>query len=397
MNLQATFVEQDDQSILRLLELLAEYGADKERIIQADHYGWGSLFGRLIDIATNKPSADVAETGTSWLGSLVAMNVLRPISRTEVQEMGGRHIFLPSVWEYAVPTGSDKFWCVPFKADVRVIAYWKDMVEQAGLDGKTAFLTPAALEASLEQLTKVVPKPWCLITAPADPNLVHTVASWIWAYGSDFIAPDGKSVIFNQGAALEAVKAYYSLHKYIQKERHPYNQNELMDVFARREVAVVMTGPWVLNQLRLRGLPLDNLMLTSPPGPAFVGGTVLLVWKHSTLVDEDIDLIRYLVTSKPQVEYMWQSGMLPVNRSVWQRPPFSEDVHYQMMYEVITKGRTLPAISLWGMMEERVISALGAVWTGLMAEPHPDVDAVIHKAIDPVADELNRSLNSFVM
>jgi multiple sugar transport system substrate-binding protein len=110
------------------------------------------------------------------------------------------------------------------------------------------------------------------------------IASWVWGAGGDFVTPDGKRTVFSQPAAQKGVRAYFALGKYLPLRVRGLNGLEPDTQFLNdAETAMTMSGPWLFQAARANLL--DDLGAALPPGPSFVGGSYLVVWKHSAKAD----------------------------------------------------------------------------------------------------------------
>ena len=99
---------------------------------------WDTIWRDLVNIGIYKRGADVSEVGTTWIGSLISMNSLRGFTRAEIAQIGGEQAFLPTAWQTTSMVGDARVLAIPFLSDVRVIFYWRDMLEKAGVDEATA-------------------------------------------------------------------------------------------------------------------------------------------------------------------------------------------------------------------------------------------------------------------
>jgi hypothetical protein len=64
------------------------------------------------------------------------------------------------------------------------------------------------------------------------------------------------------------------------------------------------------------------------------------------------------------------------------------------MVRALKTGRTFPQISLWGLIEEKLAFALDKIWEEMLAESHPDIDAILNKHLDPLAQRLELTLST---
>jgi multiple sugar transport system substrate-binding protein len=365
--------------------------------VQPQSVNWGNQFATLRDAIFQKQGAEVAEIGSTWLGSLVGMNALRPFSPAEVTRMGGANVFFPQVWESAFVLGDRSVWSIPWLCGARVIFYWRDMLEDAGVDLETAFQTPEWTEYTLERLqTSGIATPWA---APTEPNLdtLHHIASWIWEAGGDFLSSDGTTVMLTQRESLQGIHAYFRLHRFVPLSSSLPAGARLFELFVQREVAAIMTGPWDLNTFQQHDLDSAALSLVGvalPPGPPFVGGSNLVVLQHMPARYERtaIDLISQLVSPQVQLEYAQIMGLLPVRMDVLSELEQSGDPKMQMYLHALSSGRTIPNVPLWSVIEERMMDVFGQIWRDIQAQPEADLETIIADHLEPLVKRLNRML-----
>jgi multiple sugar transport system substrate-binding protein len=383
----------------RVEALFDRFQKEQKIGIDASYVDWDALWRKLVNISIYKKGADVAEVGTSWLESLVAMNSLRPFSPREVGYFGGKNAFLTSAWETSSIRGDSQVWAIPVRSDVRMIWYWKDMLEEAKVDPATAFETLGNVQQTLDALKSVMPTPWCVATASSELNSIQTLASWIWATDQDFVTANGKQVPLDTPAAVAGLKAYFDLHAYMPKGDAQLDGNKVLDKFVHREIAATVAGPWMLlSSLKNANVPPDQAALVAaalPPGPSFVGGTVLVNWNHGLQNQEVMEFIKFMTSAETQKEYGPVVGLLPATQAAWSLPPYSDDPHYQVLYKALSQGRILPAVPLWGMIEDKLIGAINAVWTDLLTgDEQLETEQVIAQHFEPVINRLNLSLSS---
>ena len=222
------------------------------------------------------------------------------------------------------------------------------------------------------------------------------MASWVWATGGEFSSSNGKNLTFNLPAARKGMRAYYNLVRFMPQDSLPLSGQQAQELFMQHKVAALMTGPWLPTHLESRQLPPEmrqRLGIAHPPGPAYVGGSALVVWQHSLHQQAAREIVQTLTAAQGQVAYVPSAGMIPVREEVWKKPPFSEGAHYRAFYQALKGGRTLPPIAYWGMAEEKLSAALGQIWADHLAQPARDLDELFDEHLDPLAHRLNATLN----
>jgi multiple sugar transport system substrate-binding protein len=388
-DMSLTVAETWDTSKTYLEEQLRS--GDFSNIVDLQFATWGTLFSTLKKAAFQKRGAEVAEIGSTWLGSLVAMNALRPFSPAEITRLGGVNIFYPPLWESTFVIGDRRVWAIPWLCGTRIVFYWRDMLASANIDPQTAFQTPERFEQTLKRLqTNGVQTPWA---APATQNLnmLHHCASWIWQAGGNFLSKDGQVVTFTQPEAIRGIQAYFRLHTYMPAGSTGFR------LFLQRRAAVAMSGPWDWNLMAGGGIESSELAQVGtalPPGPAFVGGSNLVILQHSSSRFERIaiDLIRHLISPDVQFTYSTMVGLLPVRGDLLDDPRYFVDARLKVFVDALKQGRTTPNVPLWGVVEERLTEAFGQIGQAIMAQPEASLETIIRDHLEPLAKRLNRML-----
>lgn len=374
-----------------LLELFKQkYGCE----VQGNFVSWGSLWRETTNVGIYKRGSDFAETGSTWLDGLVAMHCLRPFTPQEIARLGGPEAFLPSSWSTVTIGESDQIWGIPVRTDVRVLWYWEDMLESAGLDPQQAFASFDEFPRTFEALQAILPNPWTTITTASDANSLQALASWVWQAGGDFVSKNGRKVLFTEPAARLGMRAYFDLHRYMDRTTPAINGNDVGRLFAERKICAMIGGPWLPVDLAARNVPTGRVKATLIPGPSFVGGTVMVIYAHTRHEKQALDFLEFINTPDIQLQYGKIVGLLPTLHKSWQQPPLSTDPLYQALYKTLSRGRSYPSVPLWGVVEQKLLGAVGDVWNSLFRQENPDLDAILDENFVPLAHRLELSLNS---
>jgi len=372
--------------------LLTELTARSKLECRMSVMTWDRAWEEIARVAIYRTGPDVSQVPATWVGSFVSMDAVRPFSEQEADAIGGSAAFLPSAWRAGLVGQEEQVWAIPWLADVRVIYYWRDLLERAGVDEGAAFQTPERLEDTLERLRaggEVAP--WVV---PTHSTLItfQNVASWVWRGGAEFIGADGKEVLFAQPEVLAEIGAYFSLYRYFPEDAGPLDHYKARSMFLERQAAVTM-GPsgWIAEARRL-GVA-DDIGTALPPGPPFVGGSDLAIWHHTPHGRDAVELVRFLTSKEIQVEYCSRTGHLPVRLEAMDEQPFSTDPHYRVMMQALKAGRRAhPSILRWGLVEDKLSDAFIRIWDGIQADPDRDLDALIALHLERLASRVKMVL-----
>jgi multiple sugar transport system substrate-binding protein len=356
---------------------------------------WGDLWTELVKVALYRHGVNVSQVGAPSVGDFLAMDALRPFGAREVAAMGGQSAFHSAVWQSAHRVGGQQVWAMPWIADPRVIYFWRDMLEQAGVDEQTAFQTPEQLEQTLSALQEHgFESPWAVPVCYTFASL-QNAASWVWSKGGDFVSADGKHVLFNLPNARAGFDAYFALHRYMPAGFEMLNEPQTIDLFTGRQVVAMMGPSGWLAELRQHEEPdtTARLGVALPPGPSMVGGSNLVVWKHTRREREAVELVQALTSRQAQVEYCQRSGHLPARLDALTEPPFSTDPHYRVLIRAVESGRPFTLISLGGLLEDKLMGTLNQIWASIAANPDQELDAIIVQHLEPLAQRLELALS----
>ncbi|MFZ6029088.1 MAG: extracellular solute-binding protein [Chloroflexota bacterium] len=336
--------------------------------------------------------ADVSEVGSTWISGLAMRETLRTFSPADISALGGREAFFSSLWQPST-FGQAQLPSIPFLGDVRLIFYWRDMLSRAGVDEQGAFASQDQVHETFHKLGRIHRAPWAVQTLSDTHDIVYASCSWVWGAGGNFIDSASRRTVFNEPAARRGLRAYFSLHPFFPTGMQPLNIHQLADIFCQRRVAAILSGPWVLNYLA-RNLDEDlfsQIGVALPPGPAFVGGSQLVVWQHTAYEESAVALVKYLLTPDVQRQLNLLTGMLPVLRSVAATEVFMRATpHHVLLLDALEHGCNPALLPGWGLLEEYLATAFGQIWGELLENPRKDVDAVLDKILNPLAVYLDR-------
>lgn len=368
--------------------LLEQFQAEQHIRVRLRLFSWDAAWNSLIKIALYGDGPDISEIGSTWLGDLVAMNALYAFSDADIAALGKPGTFLPSAWQGAKLTGNSQVWAIPWVTGARLLFFRRDLFEQAGIEERSAFQNAAHFDEILRRLQDArVAIPLTLPTGLTHTTL-HNVASWVWGAGGDFVSRDGKRTLFSQPEARAGIHAYLNLGRFLASSVQHLNGLEPDAQFLRHaDTALTMSGLWLYAQAGSEVR--KQIGVSLPPGPSFVGGSHLVVWKHTPKIKAALKLIEFLTQPAAQIAHSVSVGLLPARFDALTAPPFSDDPVWQVASQGLKTGRSFPVTRSWGLMEDRLTTELAALWAETLAHPNLNLDAAIEKRLTPLAKRLD--------
>ena len=387
----------NDEELAKSLNPLLKIFEERHHIrVNLTAIPWNNGWSEISKYGIYGHGPDVSEIGTTWIGSLAAMQTLKPFTPQQVRAVGGAEAFFETNWQSGLFAGIGQPYAIPWLGDVLVLYFWKDVLEKAGVSAhQAAFAGHDAFVNTLEKLQQSgIPYPLALTTFKQNRNL-HEASGWIWGAGGHLLSPDQKRVNFHEPAALNGLRKYFSLHRFISPETLTASTSN--DLFTREKAAVVLDGLglWKATFKQKLNPGWENrLGIAQVPEKAYVGGSSLVIWEHSRYAAEAFELVRFLATQPAHIPGSPHSDQLPTRRDAIYMPSVETDEFHRTFMNVLQAGRSFPTVRLWGMLEERLTQEINNVWTELFAKPDLDLDECLRRHFEPLAKRINASLGN---
>jgi multiple sugar transport system substrate-binding protein len=336
--------------------------------VQVELVGWDVQYQRITNAALSGEAPDVTQAGTTQVPYFAMLRGFENVAR-RVGEIGGRKAYAPGVWATSGVAGSSSVWGVPWFTEARTIYYRKDIYKRAGINPKTAFKDWAAFRRTLLKLRSVKSfkgRPVAPFGQPGKTawDLVHHIMPFVWGSGGSELAKNRRSAAITSPQAVRGVKYFADLipSGVFLKSSLERNAPQVEEQFKGGRIATWIGGPWVLASAKraddeawVREARGNIGVAQMPVGPTgkfytFVGGSNLMMFKHSRHKNEAWRLIKFLSRDDTQLAYARLMGMFPA-RLAPQKKQGKVNANQAAFYRAITHGRTYAAIPQWGPIE----------------------------------------------
>jgi multiple sugar transport system substrate-binding protein len=383
----------DDPTTDTLRALLRDFEAATRIHVRLRVMNWSDAWTELVKVALYKQGPDVSEIGSTWLGDFARMLALHNFTNADIRSLGGADSFLPAIWSSAVQVDANECWGIPWIADTRVIFYRRDSLRRAGIDEESAFLTHESLVQTLEKMQQAgISRSWTVPTHKSRMTL-HNIASWVWGAGGSFLSPDGKRTGFSSPESLQGVADYFSLVRFLDKDFQDLDDTQSDALYTTGKATLTISGTWVLAGQSVAPEIIADTGFASPPGVPYVGGSHLVLWRHTPNESSALELIRYLCQPEVQTAYCKVIGLLPTKLEALASPTYTESPFYHRLVDRLKSGRSFRPLPLWGMVEDKLTASLSQIWSDLLADPTIDVAQTASLNLQPLSRRLNIALS----
>jgi len=346
--------------------------------IQIEVVPWDSLQQKLTTDISAGTNADLSIIGTRWLLDFVSQGIAEPLDGYMDQAFKDRFIstFLtPSVMD-------DKTYGLPIAASARAMYYNKDLFQKAGV------ANPPKTWAELEDAAKKISAlgdgvyGFGLQGKEIETDVYYYYA--MWSHGAE-IVEDGKSGLSSAGAA-EAAKLYKRLidEKATQPGVTSYSREDTQNLFKQGKLGMVITAPFLSNQIRDEAPNLQYGVTGIPAGPSGDKGTYgvtdsIIMFQNSKNKDEAFQFLDFLFQTPQRVAFTVNEGFLPVEKEEAEDKHFTDSADLKVFTSLLPDARFAPVIPGWEEIADLTSNALQSIYLG-KEEVEPALKAAAAKA-----------------
>lgn len=342
--------------------------------IQIEVVPWDVLQQKLTTDISGGANADLAIIGTRWLIDYVSQGVAAPLDSYITPEFKARFIdtFLsPSVMD-------GKTYGLPIAASARAMYYNKDLFAKAGIAEPPA--TWDELKADAEKIKAIGGD---VYGYGLQGKEIETDVYWyyaLWSQGGNILDADGTSGL-DSDAAYKAAEIYKGLIDggLTEPGVTSLNREDVQNLFKQGRVGMMITAPFLSNQIKEEAPTLNYGVAAIPAGPTGDRGTYgvtdsIIMFENSQNKDTAWKFLDYIFSTDKRVEFDGNEGFLPVNAEESKMPAFAENADLKAFAGLLPDARFAPVIPGWEEIAAVTSNALQKIYLG-EGEIKPTLDA----------------------
>ncbi|MAS13190.1 MAG: bicyclomycin resistance protein [Nitratireductor sp.] len=342
--------------------------------IQIEVVPWDVLLQKLTTDISGGANADLSIIGTRWLIDFVEQGIAAPLDEYMTQDFKDR--FFPVFLEPSVM--QDKTYGLPIAASARAMYYNKALFEQAGI---------TEVPDTWDELAEAAKKIGALGDDIAGFGLqgkeIETDVYFyyaFWAYGGQLVEEDGTSGL-DTDAGYKAAEMYKSLidSGATQPGVTSYNREDVQNLFKQGKVGMMITAPFLSNQIKEEAPDLEYGVAAIPAGPDGERGTYgvtdsIIMFENSQNKDLAWKFLDQLFTTEWRAKFTSGEGFLPVNPEVAAQPAFADNADLKAFTALLPDARFAPVIAGWEEIAATTSDAVQTIYLG-NGEPKATLDA----------------------
>ncbi|MER9351312.1 sugar ABC transporter substrate-binding protein [Mesorhizobium sp. M0227] len=351
----------------------APYFADVKKEFEAANPGitvkfevvpWDVLLQKLTTDITAGTNADLSIIGTRWLIDFVQQDVAEPLDGYIKPDFKDRFIdtFLsPSIMD-------GKTYGLPIAASARAMYYNKELFEKAGIAKPPATWTELQDDARKIKALGAGTFGFGLQGKEIETDVYYYYA--MWSQGTEILNKDGTSGLSTPGA-LEAAKLYKSMidEGLTEPGVTSNNREDVQNLFKQGKVGMMITAPFLSNQIKDEAPNLKYGVAAIPAGPTGARGTYgvtdsIIMFKNSKNKDEAWKLLDFLFTTEQRAKFTQGEGFLPVNKEEAKMDYYVNNADLAAFTALLPDARFAPVIPGWEEVAQITSDAMQKIYLG---------------------------------
>jgi multiple sugar transport system substrate-binding protein len=348
----------------------------------------------MLNTLANRTSIDLISVDQIWLGEFADKGFI--IDLTNLTESWGRsYDWYETNWDGGVY--NDKIYGIWAWTDVRSIWYWKDLLNNSGVDPNSLKTWDGYIESAIKINSALKGKGIQAVELVGGPGSPNEWFPFLWMLGGDILEyrqghPTKDRYWFPTYNSTEGVKALEFFKQLVDVGVKPITI-DFEEKFVDRKYAVMLGGSWLPG----RFLPLTKTsieeqvgMIPMLPVPnkntstaTIMGGWLLSIPNTSENKDLAWELI--MIMLKPEIlsPMLAKYGYLPTQIPIGQGP-FSAELrksipYYNELISLIPFGHERPNVPEYPLIADHIREAIDAVYSGTK-EPKQSLDYAAAKS-----------------
>ncbi len=357
-------------------KMAQEFHAQNPTIdVKIEVVNWPNLLQKLQTDISAGTNADVSIIGTRWLLDFVHDGIAEPLDA--LMPPGFKDRFIGPFLKPGEIGG--KTYGLPIAASARAMFYNKEMLAKAGFpDGPKTW---DDVVAAAKKIHAAGENAFGLQGKSTETDVYFYYA--LWSYGGDVIDAQQKAA-FASPAGVKALTLYKSMLDQGLTEPAPtnYSRNDLQDMFKQGRLAMVITAPFLINQIAKDAPKLDYGIVPVPEGTTSATYAVtdsVVMFANSKVKPAAMKWLDFLFTPGPRIAFTKGEGFLPTTKEEAKDPAFADNARLKVFVDLLPKARFAPTVTGWEDTAKAVTDALQAVYLG-QAQPAAALKAAAAKA-----------------
>jgi multiple sugar transport system substrate-binding protein len=389
--------ERWNQLLQPALDELNRRHPDMNIQIEYTDFPYNETRNQILDRLSNGDSVDIVSVDQIWLGEFAERGLLTNLT-DEFEEWGRMSDLYEANLDGCVYNNT--IYGLWLWTDTRGMWYWKDMLQEAGIDPESMKTWDGYISAA-EKLNDFfgdrVTQGVQLWTASYAPDMWYP---YLWMLGGEILQlreghPTKDVYWFPSYNSSEGIRALDFLKRQVDAGIEPQQERQLEKAFVNRNFSVMLAGSWMPGEFPKESWPtleqeIGFIPMFPVPNQTIQTSTMMGGWEvavPSTSQNSDLSWELVTIMAQPEIlgPFLQQYGYLPTQQVLGEGPssqPLKESVpFFEEMVSMIPYGRSRPNIPEYPEIAEHITQAIQQVYNGT-ASPEDALNTAAAKSAD---------------
>lgn len=343
--------------------------------VKIEVVNWPNLLQKLQTDISAGANADLSIIGTRWLLDFVHDGIAEPLDG--YMDAGFKQRFIGPFLKPGQIDG--KTYGLPVAASARAMFYNKEMLTKAGFpDGPKTW---DDVVAAAKKIHAAGGNGFGLMAKGTEVDVYFYYA--LWTHGGEVLDAHQKAA-FDSPAGIKALTLYKSMLDQGLTEPGPtnYTREDLQNLFKQGRLGMVITAPFLINQIAKEAPKLQYGIVPVPKGTTSATYAVtdsIVMFKNSKVKKAAWKWLDFLFSKGPRVEFNKNEGFLPTTQAAAADPLFTNNARLKIFVDLLPNARFAPTVTGWEDTAKAVTDAVQSVYLG-SATPAAALKAAAAKA-----------------
>lgn len=272
--------------------------------------GWDGAQDKFKNAAGANEAPDVMRTEVAWVSDFASLGYLAPLDGTAAVDNEGD--YLEQAWASTQYDGQT--YAVPQVIDTLALFYNKALLDEAGVE------VPETLEDIKNSADALSDLKAPFYLRGDDP---YWFLPYIYGEGGDLVDAESQTVTIDDeagAAAFQAVQDLLDSGAAITDTTDGWTN--MMDSFGNGDVAMMINGPWAINDART-AIGDENLGVAPVPAGGATQGAPQGGWNYGVYagspdLDASYEFVKYMSSAEAQQKITEELSLLPTRSSVYE-------------------------------------------------------------------------------
>lgn len=331
--------------------------------VEYETMSWQSGKTKQMNSMASRSGPDVGEIPSTYIPQFAKANGFMDVTEA------GVNVKKSDFYEQTVKIGqyNGKFMGIPWFWGPRGHLSYTPLLRKAGIEGPPS--TWSELRQQGRQFRKKYPKKY-LFGIPAQENVSHFFADFLWQNGGELLDDDGSKAVFNSEKGVQAMNFYKNLQsKYdvMPPETAEWKGTARDNAFTSHEIqstwAAPATVPTLLDQ---KGVSKEDINIAKlPAGPngesaSFFGLELVGIHPWTDHPEESAKWLEYLARPTVNADFAYNTGFLPAVKKAFKKERFQTKI-WQSFADLTSSGKTFPSVEGWAKIETEINETVSGI------------------------------------